>query len=87
MWVAHFFSKNIRLYAIFNDQSFNNMLNNGIVSFEQLDPAMYFFILQWIFLMCNTSWMGLSKDLLKETDIFIKGTVNGMQNCCALWGK
>ena len=46
MWVAFanakathiFFSKNIRIYAIFNDQSFNDMLTNNIVSFEQLGP-------------------------------------------------
>ena len=31
-----FFSKNISLYAIFNEQSFNDTLNNDIVSFEQL---------------------------------------------------
>ena len=45
MWVAfanakatHIFSaKNISVYAIFNDQSFNNMLtNHDIISFEQL---------------------------------------------------
>ena len=38
MWVAfaHFFSKNINVYAIFNDQSFNDTLTNDIVSFEQL---------------------------------------------------
>ena len=44
MWVAFanvkathiFFSKNIRVYAIFN-QSFNDMLTN-IFSFEQLGP-------------------------------------------------
>ena len=36
MWVA--FSKNINVYAIFNDQSFNNKLTNDIVSFEQLGP-------------------------------------------------
>ena len=43
MWVAFanakaihiFFSKNIRIYAIFNDQSFNDTLTNN-VSFEQL---------------------------------------------------
>ena len=29
-----FFCKNIRVYAIFNDLSFNNMLTNDIVSFE-----------------------------------------------------
>ena len=47
MWVAFanakpthiFFSKNISVYAIFNDQSFNDILTNDIVSFEQLDPG------------------------------------------------
>ena len=46
MWVAFanakathiFFSKNISVYAIFNDQSFNDTLTNDIVSFEQLGP-------------------------------------------------
>ena len=33
---SHFFSKNISLYAVFNDQSFNNILTNDIVIFEQL---------------------------------------------------
>ena len=34
-----FFSKNISIYGIFNDQSFNDMLTNDIVSFEQLGPG------------------------------------------------
>ena len=34
-----FFSKNISVYAIFNNQSFNNMLTNDIVSFEQPGPG------------------------------------------------
>ena len=42
MWVAFanakgthiFLAKNISIYAIFNDQSFNNTLANDIVSFE-----------------------------------------------------
>ena len=34
-----FFSKNISIYAIFNDQSFNDMLTNHIISFEQLVPV------------------------------------------------
>ena len=34
----HFFSKNIRIYAIFNDQSFNDTLINVVISFEQLGP-------------------------------------------------
>ena len=34
-----FFNKNINVYAIFNDQSFNDTLTTDIVSFEQLGPA------------------------------------------------
>ena len=34
-----FFNKNISVYAIFNDQSFNDTLTNDIVVFEQLGPA------------------------------------------------
>ena len=33
------FSKNISLYAIFNDQRFNDTLTNDMVSFEQLGPG------------------------------------------------
>ena len=33
---SHFFNKNISIYAISNDQSFNNTLTNDIISFEQL---------------------------------------------------
>ena len=33
---SHFFSKNIRAIAIFNDQSFNDTLTNNTVSFKQL---------------------------------------------------
>ena len=36
-----FFIKNISIYAIFNNQSFNNMFTNDIVSFEQLGPISY----------------------------------------------
>ena len=47
MWVAFanakathiFFSKNFSVYAIFNNQSFNDTLTNDIVSFEQLGPG------------------------------------------------
>ena len=47
MWVAFanakathiFFSKNISVYAIFDDQNFNDTLTNDIVSFEQLGPG------------------------------------------------
>ena len=33
------FSKNISLYAIFNDQRFNDSLTNDIFSFEQVGPG------------------------------------------------
>ena len=36
-----FFIKNISVYAIFNDQSFNDMLTNDIISFEQLGPGCF----------------------------------------------
>ena len=36
-----FFSKNIGVYAIFNDQSFKDTLTNDIVSFEQLGPDIF----------------------------------------------
>ena len=38
---SHFFSKNITVYAVFNNQSFNDTLTNGIVSFEQMSPLLY----------------------------------------------
>ena len=33
---SHFVSKNSSIFAIFNDQSFNDTLTNDIISFEQL---------------------------------------------------
>ena len=39
-----FFSKNISIYAIFNDQSFDDSLTNDIVSFEQLGPDIFLII-------------------------------------------
>ena len=41
---SHFFSKNISIYAIFNEQSFNDTLTNNILSFEQLGPGIYLFL-------------------------------------------
>ena len=34
-----FFSKTIRVNAIFNDQSFVDMLTKSIISFEELGPG------------------------------------------------
>ena len=38
---SHFFSKNISIYATFNDQSFNDTLTNNIVSFQLLGPGFH----------------------------------------------
>ena len=34
----HIFKQTISVYAIFDDQNFNDTLTNHIVSFEQLGP-------------------------------------------------
>ena len=40
--LTFFFSaKNISIYAIFKDKSFNDTLTNDIVSFEQLGPGLF----------------------------------------------
>ena len=68
MWVAFanakashiFFSKNISVYAICNDQSFNNMLTNDIVSFEQLGPGVFEPVTLWSKVgrtNSSTTWM------------------------------
>ena len=41
-----FFQQNISVHAIFNDRSFNAMLTNDVVSFEQLGPE--FILLNWL---------------------------------------
>ena len=38
---SYFFSKNISVYAVFNDQSFKDLLTNDIISFEQLSPDVW----------------------------------------------
>ena len=43
----HIFSKNISVYVIFNDQSFNDTLTNDIVSFEQLGPGVSTVLRSW----------------------------------------
>ena len=39
--MQNFFSKNISVFSIFNDQSFINTLTNDIVSFEPLGPVLH----------------------------------------------
>ena len=38
---SHFFSNNISIYSVFNDQRFNDTLTNDIVSFEQLNDQRF----------------------------------------------
>ena len=49
-----FFSKNISIYAIFNDQSFKDTLTNDIVSFEQMGPGVFSFVSVFIALEDNS---------------------------------
>ena len=63
MWVAFanaqathiFFSKNISIYDIFNDQSCTDTLTNDIISFEQLGPdcLIVFYICFCIIILIN----------------------------------
>ena len=39
--LLNFFSKNISIYVIFNDQSFNDTFTTDIVSFEELGLDLY----------------------------------------------
>ena len=74
---SHFFSENISVYAIFNDQSFNNTLTNDIVSFEQLGLNLnlhilcilkkHFFI--WLVLYYVFETLSI-RILIKETCLF-----------------
>ena len=51
-----FFSKNVSVYAIFNDKSFNNTLTNNSISFEQLGPdeSLHYLTLTQQFLDAST---------------------------------
>ena len=40
---SYFFSRNISIYAILDDQRFNDTLTNDILSFEQLGPGLVAF--------------------------------------------
>ena len=47
--LTFFFSKNISVYAIVNDQTFNDTLTKNIVSFKQMSPDCYLFIYLFIY--------------------------------------
>ena len=64
--LAFFFSKNISIYAIFNDQSFNDTLTNDIVSFEQLGPDV-----QW--LARAFQWISVLSDVgNRDADVYAR---------------
>ena len=41
MLLTFFSAKILAYYALFNEESFNDTLTNGIVSFEQLGPELH----------------------------------------------
>lgn len=47
----------------------------------QVEIDIYTLLKKWVFLKHNTSWSGSSKDLLKETDSFIKQAVTDTGQC------
>ena len=70
---SHFFSKNISLYVIFNNQSFNITLTNNTVSFEQLGPECFVTHGKYLFIWSplQTFLLLFSDDSLNKTDQFI----------------
>ena len=57
--------KNKSVYAIFNDQSFNDTLTNDIVNFEQLIPGLYCTVL-----VLPPIDVALLRFLLTKNDLF-----------------
>ena len=71
---SHFFSTNIRISAIFNDQSFNGTLTNDIVSFEHLGPEFLLFLYAsktrfWIDCLQSIQSIRIHQNFLK---VFVK---------------
>ena len=66
-----FFQKNISLYAISNDQSFNNTLTNEIVRFEQ--RALLCIFIEIVIPVSITSYELLHKKRALQTYCFSKG--------------
>ena len=64
---SHFFGKNISIYAIFNDQSFNDTLTNDMVSFEQMGPGLKVNAIKsrTMFLFCKNALVCFILNLIK----------------------
>ena len=71
---SHFLSKNVSVYTIFNDQSFNDRLTNDIASFEQLGPECH---------MLTVTDYCLSQYLSLHQKHFVKGY--GLVQCYFPW--
>ena len=73
-----FFSKNISVYAICNDQNFNDTLTNDIVSFEQLGPKY-----QLIDIVKTNNMQQIANELAKTTDYWfpLKVHLLSVQQC------
>ena len=82
-----FFSKNISVYAVFNDQSFNDTLTNDILSFEQLGPDIL--MLTEKADLCLLSWYLDFVKFPKWIDYFQSRLVQMCQNLrkSVLWHK
>ena len=76
---SHFFSKNISIYAIFNDQSFNNTLTNDIISFEQLGPVFQFVCYFWQIIKLHKPCLNMlnNKTLLISDSIWLRFSTLG----------
>ena len=72
------FSKNISIYSIFNDQSFNDTLTDDIVSFEQLGPDVLFGYLMFLISSSNFHFIRniLTEILENKHDILIGNSSN-----------
>ena len=82
MWVAfanakatHIFLAKILVYdAIFNDQSFNDMLTNGVISLEQLGPS-YFYTVYTLSIKTGLSKLYRSRSNVAECDFWSWSTL------------
>ena len=65
------FSKNINVYAIFNEQSFNDSLIKDIISFEQLGPDVH---------LGNSSHLAHLHSLISHSCLHVETASMAIQN-------
>ena len=78
---SHLFSKNISIFAIFNDQSFNYTLTNDIVRFEQLGPEFYVFFFFFVLFFCCCLFVlpRLPASCVARTEWFLRTPRNSLE--------